>query len=34
MIDVVAGSGKRAPGDAKAYVAALKTAGRYQTDVY
>jgi sulfite reductase (NADPH) flavoprotein alpha-component len=34
LIDVVAGSGKPACGDAKAYVAALKTAGRYQTDVY
>ena len=34
LIDVVAASGKRTPDDAKAYVAGLKTAGRYQADVY
>jgi len=34
LIEVVAASGSRTPTDAKAYVEALKAAGRYQADVY
>ncbi len=34
LVDVIAASGNRTPADAKAYVAALKTAARYQADVY
>jgi sulfite reductase (NADPH) flavoprotein alpha-component len=34
LVDVIAASGSRTPVDARAYVAALKTAARYQADVY
>lgn len=34
LVDAVAVHGKRSSTDAQAYVAALKKAGRYQTDVY
>jgi sulfite reductase (NADPH) flavoprotein alpha-component len=34
LIDIVAAHGKASADDAKAYVGALKTAGRYQADVY
>jgi sulfite reductase (NADPH) flavoprotein alpha-component len=34
LIDAVAAHGNRSAEEAKAYVAALKTAGRYQADVY
>lgn len=34
LIDVVAAHGKRSTDDAKAYVKALREAGRYQADVY
>src|SRR5262249_48955672 len=34
LCDIVAEHGKSQPEDAKAYVAALKQAGRYQADVY
>ena len=34
LVDAIAAHGKRSADDAKAYVAALKKAGRYQADVY
>lgn len=34
LIDIVAEQGGKSHGDAKAYVGALRTSGRYQTDVY
>jgi sulfite reductase (NADPH) flavoprotein alpha-component len=34
LIDIVAGGAKASPDEAKAYVEALRKAGRYQTDVY
>jgi sulfite reductase (NADPH) flavoprotein alpha-component len=34
LIDIAAEQGGKSRGDAKAYVGALRTSGRYQTDVY
>lgn len=34
LIDIVAEQGGKSHGDAKAYVGAMRTTGRYQTDVY
>jgi len=34
LIDIVSTCGRKSPEDAQAYVKALRTSGRYQTDVY